>query len=115
MEYQDEDVYKRQGLYRALVLSPWAVAGVMVAIIWSLIYGETFGVLNDLLLKLGLIDQNISWFSDSTRAMTAVIIANVWRGIPFLSLIHIYIHVQIVGVFHADIPCLTAQNYLERA
>ena len=78
--------FKGRGLYRALVLSPWAVAGVMVAIIWSLIYGETFGVLYDLLLKLGLIDQNISWFSDSTRAMTAVIIANVWRGIPFFTI-----------------------------
>lgn len=78
--------FKGRGLYRALVLSPWAVAGVMVAIIWSLIYGETFGVLNDLLLKLGIIHKNISWFSDSGRAMTAVIIANVWRGIPFFSI-----------------------------
>ena len=78
--------FKGRGLYRALVLSPWAVAGVMVAIIWSLIYGETFGVLNDLLLKLGIIHKNISWFSDSGRAMTAVIIANVWRGIPFFTI-----------------------------
>lgn len=75
-----------RGLYRALVLSPWAVAGVMVAIIWSLIYGETFGVLNDVLMKLGIINKNISWFSDSTRAMAAVIIANVWRGIPFFTI-----------------------------
>ena len=86
LAYLLNQMFKGRGLYRALVLSPWAVAGVMVAIIWSLIYGETFGVLNDLLLKLGLIDQNISWFSDSTRAMTAVIIANVWRGIPFFTI-----------------------------
>ena len=78
--------FKGRGLVRALLLSPWAVAGVMVAIIWSLIYGETFGVLNDLLLKLGLIKKNISWFSDSNRAMAAVIIANVWRGIPFFTI-----------------------------
>lgn len=78
--------FKGRGLIRALLLSPWAVAGVMVAIIWSLIYGETFGVLNDLLLKLGIIDKNISWFSDSSRAMLAVIIANVWRGIPFFTI-----------------------------
>ena len=78
--------FKGRGLYRALVLSPWAVAGVMVAIIWSLIYGETFGVLNDLLIRLGIIRKNISWFSDSTRAMAAVIIANVWRGIPFFTI-----------------------------
>ena len=78
--------FKGRGLYRALVLSPWAVAGVMVAIIWSLIYGETFGFLNDLLLKLGIIKRNISWFSNSSRAMAAVIIANVWRGVPFFTI-----------------------------
>ena len=78
--------FKGRGLYRALVLSPWAVAGVMVAIIWSLIYGETFGVLNDVLLKLGVIKRNISWFSNSSRAMAAVIIANVWRGVPFFTI-----------------------------
>lgn len=78
--------FKGRGLYRALVLSPWAVAGVMVGIIWSLILGETYGVLNDVLQKIGLIDQNISWFSSGQRAMTAAIMANVWRGIPFFTI-----------------------------
>lgn len=78
--------FKGRGIVRALLLSPWAVAGVMVAIIWSLIYGETFGVLNDVLIKMGVISKNISWFSDSNRAMAAVIIANVWRGIPFFTI-----------------------------
>lgn len=78
--------FKGRGIIRALLLSPWAVAGVMVAIIWSLIYGETFGVLNDVLIKMGVISKNISWFSDSNRAMAAVIIANVWRGIPFFTI-----------------------------
>lgn len=78
--------FKGRGLYRALVLSPWAVAGVMVGIIWSLIYGETYGVLNDVLKRVGLIERNISWFSSGTLAMTAAIIANVWRGIPFFCL-----------------------------
>ena len=78
--------FKGRGLYRALVLSPWAVAGVMVGIIWSLIYGETYGVLNDLLRRFGLIERNISWFSSGNAAMAAAVIANVWRGIPFFCL-----------------------------
>lgn len=78
--------FKGRGLYRALVLSPWAVAGVMVGIIWSLILGETYGVLNDVLQKIGLIDQNISWFSSGQKAMMAAIMANVWRGIPFFTI-----------------------------
>ena len=78
--------FKGRGLYRALVLSPWAVAGVMVGIIWSLILGETYGVLNDVLQKFGVIERNISWFSSGGKAMTAVIMANVWRGIPFFTI-----------------------------
>lgn len=78
--------FKGRGLYRALVLSPWAVAGVMVGIIWNLILGETYGVLNDILMRLGIIDRNISWFSSGNQAMAAVIIANVWRGIPFFTI-----------------------------
>ena len=78
--------FQGRGIYRALVLSPWAVAGVMVGIIWSLILGETYGVLNDVLLKLGIIERNISWFSKGSRAMSAAIMANVWRGIPFFAI-----------------------------
>lgn len=78
--------FKGRGICRALVLSPWAVAGVMVGIIWSLILAETYGVLNDILMKLGVINQNISWFSSGNRAMAAVIIANIWRGIPFFTI-----------------------------
>lgn len=78
--------FKGRGLYRALVLSPWAVAGVMVGIIWSLLYAETYGVINDLLKRAGLIQRNISWFSSGNLAMAATIIANVWRGIPFFCL-----------------------------
>lgn len=78
--------FKLRGIARAFVLSPWAVAGVMVGIIWNLMLGETYGVVNDVLIRLGLIDQNISWFSSGNMAMAAVIIANVWRGIPFFTI-----------------------------
>lgn len=78
--------FKGRGIVRALTLIPWAVAGVMVGIIWSLIFGETYGLLNDLLKRMGLITQNISWFSSGSRAMTAAVIANVWRGIPFFAI-----------------------------
>lgn len=78
--------FKGRGFVRALSLAPWAVAGIMTAIIWSLIFGETYGVLNDMLMKLGLISQPISWFSTSVMARAATIIANVWRGIPFFTI-----------------------------
>ena len=75
-----------RGLVRALALAPWAVAGVMVGIIWKLIMGETYGLFNDLLKRMGLIGANISWFSSAGKAMFSCILANVWRGIPFFTI-----------------------------
>jgi multiple sugar transport system permease protein len=78
--------FSGRGFIRALIFSPWAVSGILVSIMWSFIYSETNGLLNDILFKLGLIDQGIAWFSRPGKAMTAAVIANVWRGIPFFAI-----------------------------
>lgn len=78
--------FKGRGLVRALSLIPWAVAGLMVGIIWNLMLGQTYGVVNDLLMKLHIIQVKFSWFSSRRLALTAVVIANVWRGIPFFTI-----------------------------
>lgn len=75
-----------RGLVRALTLAPWAVAGVMVGIIWKLILGETYGLLNDVLKRLNIITTNVSWFSSASLATFSCILANVWRGIPFFTI-----------------------------
>ena len=78
--------FKGRGVIRALALVPWAVAGLMVGIIWNLMLGQTYGVINDLLRRAGIIEMNISWFSSGTSAMFAAVIANIWRGIPFFTI-----------------------------
>ena len=78
--------FRGRSISRALALTPWAVAGVMVGIIWKLIMGETYGVFNDLLKKAGIISKNVSWFANADIATFSVVLANVWRGIPFFTL-----------------------------
>lgn len=78
--------FKGRGIVRAFALVPWAVAGLMVGIIWNLMLGQTYGVINDLLRRLGVISVNISWFSNASSAMFAACLANVWRGIPFFTI-----------------------------
>lgn len=78
--------FKGRGVARALALVPWAVAGLMVGIIWSLMLGQTYGVINDLLVKIGLMETKLSWFSSRKLALSSVVIANVWRGIPFFTI-----------------------------
>ena len=75
-----------RGFIRAITFSPWAVSGVIVSLMWSFMYSESVGVFNDMMLKLGIIDTRISWFSTGSRAMLAMIIATTWRGIPFFAI-----------------------------
>lgn len=78
--------FKGRGLFRALIFSPWAVGGILVALIWSFLFNESIGVIGDLLMKLGIIKQRMSWFSSGSTSMWALTIANTWRGIPFFAI-----------------------------
>lgn len=78
--------FKGRGLARALVFTPWAVSGVLTAIMWSFMYSESIGVINDVLLRLGWITQRISFVSNSNIAMFAVVLAQIWRGVPFFAI-----------------------------
>ena len=74
-----------RGICRALAFTPWAVGGMLVAIMWSFMFNESIGVINDLLSKVGILDSKFSWFSNKYVAMMALVIANTWRGIPFFA------------------------------
>lgn len=75
--------FKFIGIYQGLIFIPWALSGFLMGLVWKWIFDESFGVLNDALLKLGLIDSRIPWLSDARWGMTAVIIANIWYGVTF--------------------------------
>lgn len=75
--------FKFMGIYQGLIFIPWALSGFLMGLVWKWIFDESFGVLNDALLKLGLIDERIPWLSNGNWGMAAVIIANVWYGVTF--------------------------------
>ncbi|MBU5594254.1 sugar ABC transporter permease [Amphibacillus sp. MSJ-3] len=78
--------FKFRGLTRGLVFIPWAISGVLTSVIWSLMYNEHMGVFNDLLMKIGLINEPKAFLSSTTSAFVAVVIAELWRGIPFFAI-----------------------------
>lgn len=73
-------------VFRVILFSPWAVAGVMTAIMWSIMFNSNAGVVNDLLLKLGILDEGIAWMSRGNTAFAAACVAAIWRGIPFFAI-----------------------------
>ena len=68
---------------RGFLLVSWVTPAVVTAFIWRLILSAGGGILNTVLLDLGLIDEAIPWLARGDTAMWSLIIANTWRGFPF--------------------------------
>jgi len=75
-----------RGIYRCAVFCPWAISGVLTSMIWSLMYNQSIGVINDLLMKVGLIKSSVAWLSNTKYVFTSVVVAELWRGIPFFAI-----------------------------
>lgn len=71
------------GAIRAILLVGWILPPVVTGTVWKWIFDVDYGVLNAVLLQLGFIDQPIGWLLDGGTALFAVIVANLWVGIPF--------------------------------
>lgn len=75
-----------KSFFRAIVLLPWVVPTVLSALAFWWIYDSQFSIISWSLMELGLIDAPINFLGDPTNARISVIIANVWRGIPFVAI-----------------------------
>ena len=77
----------RSGFFRVILLIPWALAPVANATIWKWIYNANYGILNVILLQLGIIHQNVVWLGDTTLALNAMLLADIWKSVPFIALL----------------------------
>jgi len=72
---------KGQVVFRSLILIlPWATLDIVAGVMWKWMYNDMYGVLNDILVKMHLINNYIPWLATENMAMLAVIIANIWKG-----------------------------------
>ena len=75
-----------RAVVRTVTLLPWVIPGVVVALVWEYVYQPNYGILNDLLFRLGWLHERVAWLSDPNLAMPAVIVTNIWRGVPFFAI-----------------------------
>ncbi|NJM08711.1 ABC transporter permease subunit [Candidatus Gracilibacteria bacterium] len=76
-----------RNILTGLMLLPWIVPEVVTAMAWRSIYDPIFGGLNPILQGLGLIDRKIAWLAEPQLAMPSVIAVNIWKGIPFFTML----------------------------
>ncbi len=78
--------FKGRGIARSVSLIPWVTPGVLIGLMWRWIYDGSYGVLNDILLKLGFIQDKIPFLAQKSTAFPSVIVTIIWQGIPFFAL-----------------------------
>ncbi len=71
-----------RGIYRALLILPWATPQIVALAVWRTEYNTEFGMINQLLGIFGVEGPN--WLTDPFWNFTAMVITNVWLGIPFM-------------------------------
>ncbi len=79
--------FRGRGLVRAAVLVPWAIPTVVSAKLWAWMLNDEFGILNHVLLGLGVISVPIAWLASPDLALAAVIAVDVWKTTPFMVLL----------------------------
>jgi multiple sugar transport system permease protein len=79
--------FRGRGWVRTIAILPWALPTALIALAWRWIFNDEFGVWNDMLTRIGLISDPVSWLGDPNWAMVAVIAADVWKTTSFVAIL----------------------------
>ncbi|OBQ84430.1 sugar ABC transporter permease [Mesorhizobium sp. WSM3873] len=79
--------FRGRGFVRAAILIPWAIPTIVSAKMWQWMLNDQFGIINAVLLNLGLIDAKIAWTASTDTATIAVLIVDIWKTTPFMALL----------------------------
>lgn len=72
-----------RGLLRLAFLVPWMFPAVVPGTVWRWMLDGQFGIINELLRRLGFISSYVAWLGMTNTALGGTILANIWRGFPF--------------------------------
>ncbi|GAB4213588.1 MAG: sugar ABC transporter permease [Roseiflexaceae bacterium] len=80
--------FKGRGLMRTAMLIPWAIPTAVSSQMWTWMYNDVFGVINDLLVvRLGLLNEKVAWLANPSLALPAIVSVDVWKTTPFMALL----------------------------
>lgn len=80
-----DPLLRGKGVYRVLLILPWAVPNYITALMWKGMFHQQFGAVNQLLGVFGI--DKVSWFSHFWTSFTANVVTNTWLGFPFMMVV----------------------------
>ena len=78
--------FRGRGIYQSIVFLPWAFSSFVVGLMFRWSFNGEYGVVNDILMKMGIIKENVAWLGTPGLSLAVVIIAMIWMGIPFFGI-----------------------------
>jgi multiple sugar transport system permease protein len=78
---------RARSLVRTILLIPWTLPTAVIAVLWAWIFNDQYGILNNLLLRSGIISSPVSWLGSPIAAFWALVIADAWKTTPFVFVI----------------------------
>ena len=130
-------VTKGKSIFTGLVLLPWIVPHVVIALTWKNLLDPLYGGVNQFLIQTGIIDRGFPWLGSIETAMPSVIMVNIWQGIPFFTIMMVaglssidselyeaasidganawrkFLHVTLPGLKYVIIVAVLAFHYLD--
>ena len=76
-----------RGLIRTVSLIPWAIPTSVAAMMWSYLYDGSSGIVANLFANIGIVEQSTDLLLQSSKALLAIIIADVWKTTPYMALL----------------------------
>jgi len=74
-------------VFRTILLLPWVVPAAVAGVLWRFMYHVDYGVVNDVLLRLGFIAQPIGWLSDPRTSLISVMLTYIWKVYPYVMIL----------------------------
>ncbi len=102
-----------RGLFRTLLFLPWVSPAVVTGIMFRWLYNPQLGIVNLLLIKLGILSESVAWLSEPRSALIAVTITNIWQGYAF-SMFTMLSAMSTVPQDLEEAAIMDGANYLQR-
>ena len=78
--------FRGRNIYQGLAFAPWAVSGFVIGIMWRWMFNGMGGMINDILIRIGVLKEPFGWLSNTKTALFSVIVAMIWYGIPLFTI-----------------------------
>ena len=79
--------FRGVSIFFMALLMPWAVASIVAGIFWRAIFDTNHGIVNGVLVGLGLMDQPFNWLASTAQAVGIALVAQSWRSVPLLAVL----------------------------